>query len=237
MVTRVLVLRNELGSTERRILTGALAEELAAASETLGLTRGELLLLTRLALFVEGPHDRIILNEWLGDEMRATGIRVFPVHGVDNLLTLVESEIVAALGMRIAVISDDTSVRRATHGQPATRGERVIGRLLREAAAADIDMKAIGLTRPDILWYLDEEICRQAASRFPGWADARAERDAIGDRRDWKQWITSRYGLSLTRRSIGNLAAECRRHDKIPSELADAMQQLAAYAAGPPPGA
>jgi hypothetical protein len=42
-------------------------------------------LLTRLAVFVEGPHDQIILEEWFGEELRSAGIRVYPVHGVDNL--------------------------------------------------------------------------------------------------------------------------------------------------------
>jgi hypothetical protein len=73
-------------------------------SDELGITKGELLLLTRLAVFVEGPHDQIILDEWFGEELRSAGVRVYPVHGVDNLTGLVESEITAALASRFAAL-------------------------------------------------------------------------------------------------------------------------------------
>jgi hypothetical protein len=168
----------------------------------------------------------------VGDDLRAAGIRIFPVHGVDNVKAIVDSEIAAALGMRMAVLSDDASVQRFTSGQPANRGERAVSRLLREAAAVDFQVKAVGLTRPDILWYLDEEVCRQAAPHFPGWAAAHADQAAAHARRPWKRWITSRYDLSLTRDSIRALAAECRVQGRIPTELARVIQELAAYASG-----
>lgn len=115
LTTRVLVLRGENG-TELRTLTGGFAGELASARGILGLADGELLLMTRLALFVKGQHDQIILTEWFAEELRAAGIRVFSVRGVDNLLTLVESEIVAALGIRIATLSDGTSIPESAPG-------------------------------------------------------------------------------------------------------------------------
>jgi hypothetical protein len=64
--------------------------------------------MTRLALFVEGPRDQIIFTEWFADELRAAGILVFPVQGVGNVVALDESEIVAAIGIRIAIVSDET---------------------------------------------------------------------------------------------------------------------------------
>lgn len=232
LTTRVLVTRGEDG-TELRTLTGNLADELVGASEVLGLTEGELLLMTRLALFVEGPHDQIILTEWFADDLHSAGIRVFPVHGVDNVLALADSEIVSALGIRIATLSDDTSVPRASSGRPKTRGERAVARLLREAAAAGVEVRAIGLSRPDILCCLDDEICQQVAPQFPGWTAATTEHAATGTREPWKRWVTSQYGLSLTRDAIRSLAAECWRHGKIPAELSSIMKALAAYAAEP----
>jgi hypothetical protein len=231
LATRVLVLPGENG-TELRSLT---AVELADASDILGLTQGELLLMTRLALFVEGLHDQIILTEWFADELSAAGIRVFSVRGVDNLLALVESEIVAAVGMRIATLSDSTSIPRVRSGKLKSRGDRVIARLLHETANAGIEVKAVGLNRADILHYLDDQVCQQAAPRFPGWEAATAEHAGSGTRDPWKRWVTSRYGLSLTSDSIRNLAAECRRRGKIPAEITAAIQALAAYAAEPRP--
>jgi hypothetical protein len=87
----------------------------------------------------------------------------------------------------------------------------------------------------DILYYLDDEVCQQAAPRFPGWETATAEHADSGTHEPWKRWVQSRYGLSLTRDNIRNLAAECRRRCKIPAEMAAAIRVLAAYAAEPRP--
>ena len=57
LINRVLILRDAEGTHLRR-MTGALGAELAAVSGYLRLSKGELLLMTRLALFVEGPHDQ-----------------------------------------------------------------------------------------------------------------------------------------------------------------------------------
>ncbi len=112
-VHRVLVTREDELTTLRE-LTGALDQELARVSESLGISAGELLLMTRLVLFVEGPHDQIILEEWFGQDLRAAGVRVYPVHGADNMPGLAESEITAALGIRIATLTDGTPVRGST---------------------------------------------------------------------------------------------------------------------------
>lgn len=147
LINRVLILRDAEGTHLRR-MTGALGAELAEVSGYLGLSKGELLLMTRLALFVEGPHDRILLEEWFGDELRGAGIRVLPVHGVDNLPGLADSEITAALGIPIATLSDDTSVSRAASSKPRTRGDSAVGRLLAEAARAGIQVRPVGLRNP-----------------------------------------------------------------------------------------
>ena len=108
--------------TTLRELTGALDQELARVSESLGISAGEPLM-TRLALFVEGPHDQIILEEWLGQDLRVAGVRVYPVHGADNMPGLAESEITAALGIRIATLTDGTSVQSSTGTPPNDQRE------------------------------------------------------------------------------------------------------------------
>jgi hypothetical protein len=228
LIHRVLVLRT-VEVTVLRELTGPLGDELERVSGTLGLTKGDLLLLTRVALFVEGPHDQIILDEWFGEDLRVARVRVFPVHGVDNLTGLVDSEIVAALGIRIATLSDDASVLRAVSGNPRTRGERAIARLVREAERAGAGVHPIGLTQPDILYYLDAEICRRIAPNFPGWSTAVGEWVSSGSRMQWKKWVQQHYSLPLTRESIRELARECRRHDRIPAELKHKVRVLLSY--------
>lgn len=229
LVSRVLVQR--VGVTTRlRLMTGALGHELTTVSDDLGITKGELLLLTRLAVFVEGPHDQIILHEWFGEELCGAGIRVHPVHGVDNLVGLAESEICAALGIRIATLSDDTSVRRPASGRVRTRGENAVARLIGESARTGMQVRPVGLDQPDILYYLDTAICQQVAPAFPGWPEAAAERAREGTREPWKRWVESRYGLSLSRDSVRDLARQCREQGKIPAGLQAAIHELLDYA-------
>jgi hypothetical protein len=234
LVNRVHVHRDGEG-TQLQLMTGPLDEELGRFSEDLGISRGELLLMTRLALFVEGPHDQIILDEWFGDVLRGAGIRVFPVHGVDNLPGLAESEITTALGIRIATLSDDTSPSRASSGSPRSRGEHAVGRLLDEAARKGTQVHPVGLDQPDILYYLDETICRHVAPAFPGWDAAEAERRNARSRLRWKRWVEDRYGLSLTREGVRRLAQMCRQEHKIPAELTRKVHGLTAYATAASP--
>jgi hypothetical protein len=183
-----------------------------------------------LALFVEGPHDQIILAEWFGNELRAAGIHVFPVRGVDNLAGLINSELAMALGIRIATLSDETSTSRALSGNPRTRGDRAVARLTSEAAQAGVKVHSIGLDKPDILCYLDEEVCREAAPAFPGWDAAMNECMNTGTHIPWKRWIKSRYGLPLTHDGIRSLARECQNRNMLPDELALKIRLLIHYA-------
>ena len=235
LVKRIKVLRGEHG-TELRPMTGALGYELAEVSDMMGLTKGELLLMTRLALFVEGVHDQIILNEWFGDILRTAGIRVFPVQGVDYMPGLIDSEIIPELGIRIATISDDTSIPRVRSGKPRTRGDRGISKLIDNARRAGIPVHSVGLSKPDILYYLDEGICRQISPTFPGWEKATSERPD-GSHEPWKRWVKSRYGLPLNNEGIRSLARKCRELDKIPTELVRQVNDLIAYASDSPPAA
>jgi predicted ATP-dependent endonuclease of OLD family len=232
LVNRVLVRATEEG-TKLQTLSGAWADDLARVKGELGLTAGDLLLMTRLAVFVEGPHDVIVLDTWFGEELRSAGIRIFPIHGADQLPHLVESEIVAALGIRIATLTDQTDVTRARSGKPATRGERAVTRLLREAKRSGRQVKAVGCSQPDILYYLDEEVCRRAAPEFPGWRTAYDAAQKAGRATEWKLWVSSQYDLDLSRDNIRRLALECKEQRLIPAELAGRIRALTAYAAKP----
>lgn len=230
-IRRILVLPSAAGTVLRE-MTGALDDELARVSDVLGLSKGELLLLARLALFVEGPHDQIILGEWFGDQLRAAGIRIFPVRGVDNLPGLITAGIVSALGIRLAAITDGTDIARVLVGTPQGRGEIAVARLLSEAALAGVRVHAAGLGKPDILFYLDEETCRQAAPGFPGWEAAIGNWQDSGSHAPWKRWVKNTYRLPLTRDGIQALARECRNRQQIPAELTQVITTLIAYASG-----
>ena len=87
--------------------------------------------------------------------------------------------------------------------------------MLREAEQAGRDVTAVRLSQEDILFYLDEEVCREDAPRFPGWHAARAAVPSSKANK-WKAWIQHEYGLELSPGNICLLAAECRRQGRIP---------------------
>jgi AAA domain, putative AbiEii toxin, Type IV TA system len=226
---RVLVLPRH-DRTELRPVAGTLDDNLSEAADELGITKGDLLLMTRLVVFVEGPHDAIILSEWFGNELRDAGIRVFPAHGGDNfqeLVTtkpgLVGSEVIAALGIRMAVVSDKSP----------TRVEPAVKRLLREAKKAGVEVVTVELSEDDILFYLDERVCRKYAPDFPGWHAARNAARRHRSAKNWKKWISEMYGLDLSLDNICRLAAECKGQGYAPSELSQKIRQLANLAAIP----
>jgi AAA domain, putative AbiEii toxin, Type IV TA system len=228
---RVLVTR-EHDRTSLKVLGSSLDRDLADVSDVLGISKGELLLLTRLALFVEGPHDQIILGEWFGAGLRAASIGVHPVHGADNLAGLADSEIIGALGIRLATLTDATSVERARSVMPGTTGEKAVARLAREAKRAGREVHVFGLQQPDILYYLDEAICQIAAPAFPGWqvavdAWSRARRRHRGS---WKRWIENQYNLDLSREGVGHLARQCRQAGKVPPEVSTVMESVISLA-------
>src|SRR5262249_13335426 len=162
--------------------------------EHLGVSRAELLLMTRLFLFVEGPHDCAMLEGMFGEHLAAAGIRVIPLHGMGNALALVGSVPVAAVEVPVDAFGGDTappSVARGGFG----REERALARLVDEARRAGRHVEIFGHDKKDILEWLDERVCAEAAAAFPGWQPALDACRRAGQIDNWKSWLTSTYGL------------------------------------------
>jgi len=78
-------------------------------SDEIGLSAGELFLLTQLCLFVEGPHDVAVLHAFGKATLDAAGVRVIPLHGADGAPALVSGEVVGQLGLRSCLVLDGGS--------------------------------------------------------------------------------------------------------------------------------
>jgi hypothetical protein len=93
----------------------------------------------------------------------------------------------------------------------------------------------VSLSEEDILFYLNEQVCRNAAPDFPGWHAARGAYDAAPQRdrkhSRFKKWVSETYRLELSPENIRRLAAECKRQGRIPPELIQKIKQLTALAA------
>jgi energy-coupling factor transporter ATP-binding protein EcfA2 len=225
-------------TTELRDITASLQDGLDNAQ--LGLTAGDLLLMLRAALFVEGPHDQAVLLAMFSEMFAAAGVKLFPLHGIDHVSAIVESEVIEALGIRMAVLTDNLDTSRPRRGSPTSHEEWMVDRLRREAKASGKTVKVFGLQERDILQYLDAEVCRSNAPSFPGW-DAAARQwkvaarhsSTVGRGPTFKEYVSTEYGLRLDRGSVAELAALAKRADRIPAELERRVREICAWATSP----
>src|SRR5207248_2548482 len=157
----------------------------------------DLLQHTRLMLFVEGPHDEIILRAFLGDELDRARIRIVVLHGLHNVPALLDSELVEQLGIPLAVLADNIPPDRR-RSRPTAESEAV-DRVVQEARATGRVVHQFGLERRDILQYLHVDACRSLAPDFPGWPVASAEWRRSGSSLRFKEFVRETYGLKLDR--------------------------------------
>ncbi|HET9731933.1 MAG TPA: AAA family ATPase [Acidimicrobiales bacterium] len=226
----VLVTKSD-GVTSIRDVSSGLQSQLGKANAELGLSQGELLLLTRLALFVEGPYDKAVLEGMGGDLLASAGVRVFPLHGIDNAMALISSEVIDALGIRLGVLADNVEMANVRGNRPVSKEERAVARLRHEANQVGRRISPFGLRERDIVQYLDDDVCRSEAPIFPGWkAAVRAWRDS-GRSPDFKRFVRDEYGLRLNRDDVFRLAVKCRDGGRVPPEISQLVSEVCARAA------
>lgn len=200
------------------------------ASEV-GITAGDLLLMSKYILFVEGPHDEVVLGEFFGDWLTDNGIRVIPAHGAYNLEMLTRLEIVWDLGIPVGVLFDDVKSDRPDG--KASHTESIIERIKREATLKNATIQFFGLPAWDILMYLDDGICADYASgSFPGWTNALAicPDEILKSGTKFKKWITESFGLQLDRDTVRALAKRCKQAELIHADLQEMVAKVATAA-------
>lgn len=193
----------------------------------IGLTAGDLFMMSRFVLFVEGPHDIVIIEEFFGDLLRESMVRLVPLHGAHDIGQLATSEIVWCMGIPIGVLTDGTNIERVMRGERANYIEKLVDRMLRECKAENREIAPFGLEKDDILLYLDDEITATFASEmFPGWSKAKAIWHQIDQPANdtangakFKKWITKTYGLPLDRDKVRDIAKKCKEAGNISEEL------------------
>ena len=192
----------------------------------LGLTAGELILLTRFALFVEGPHDQAVLLGMFGNELAAAGVKVLPLHGIDNALAIVDSEVISSLGIRMGVLVDNVDRQRIGRGDASTKEEQATMRLLREAKISGKVVSPFGLLQRDILEYLDDDVCRTEAPDFPGWTEAVHVWNQGGRPTKLKPFVSQQFGLRLDRNTVHRLAVTTALAGRVPVELEQVVRSI-----------
>lgn len=189
----------------------------------LGLNPSDLLRLTRVFLLVEGMHDEVLLEHFIGDRLRRARAEIIPMHGGRKLATTVDSRVlfdftdahlVAVLdNLRAEHVTDvwARAQEAAVQGDPAA-AKRIIeeelsddsgesGYLrawLRRALDYGIAARATpeGLGAADIVEYLPVE---RIVSSAESWAQLHlhhqeARRVSEKTTKNFKEWLTNRYG-------------------------------------------
>ncbi|MGH9091920.1 MAG: ATP-dependent nuclease, partial [Acidimicrobiales bacterium] len=202
---------------------------LESIASEVGLTKADLLLHTRLIVFVEGLHDEAVLTAMFGERLRRASVRLVPIYGTNSLGALAESDLIGALGIPMAVVTDHTDPSRVRRGEADSPEERSVVSFLDEMARRGLLVQPLGHSKRDILDHLSDDVCRSFAPDFPGWESARQtwSRDTG---LDFKRWVKRAYGLKLDRDSVARIAEDCAKHGEIPPALDRLVREIEAQA-------
>lgn len=193
--------------TAARTLPSARSTRLLELAVDVGMHPASALSIRRAILFVEGPLDEAVLDEYAGIELDAAGVKIVPIHGTKNLEGIVAFELVADLGVRLGILTDatDAATMATRSGRKRSSEERKVLRVLNLAEEKGIPLPAaFGVPEDDLLFALPSDAIRDYLNGpFPGWKELVAEcRHELGkgpsDSVDWKSFALERYGLPIS---------------------------------------
>jgi len=199
-------IRPDWSTTARTIPTTATSTLQDLAAEV-GMHPAAALSLHRAILFVEGPLDEAVLDEFAGPELDANGIAIIPIHGTKNLEGLIDGEFTTRLGIKTAVLTDNTNpVTLWERSNRKRSGEEVkLVRLIQRFEDQGLPPPRIfGVPEDDLLFALPADAIRDFLNGpFPGWLELREECRATNgcgpsDSVDWKTYALDQYGLPIT---------------------------------------
>ena len=206
-VTLVHVTRDtqKLESIARSLPSAALSR-LRELADDIGMHPASVLSLHKAILFVEGPLDEAVLEEYADLEFDSAGIKIIPIHGTKNYEGIVSAELITGLGIKIGVLFDKV-ITQTMHERVNSRRSTEEKKLLKLIALFEqrgLPMPTVfGVPEDDLLWALPADGIRRFLSpEFPGWKEMREEcRHALGagpsDSFDWKTYALEHYGLEI----------------------------------------
>jgi AAA domain, putative AbiEii toxin, Type IV TA system len=170
--SRKLLLRGNSESPQVAVLDFSKdASALSAEASEIGVTAGELFLLTKQFLFVEGEVDKRVLNQWFKEEFAWAGVKVIALHSDRNAKKVFESQLVKGIGADIRYLFDKRIPElpdRDPENDLRMRAEK--GFLQKDFEEQDM-IAGVRLRVPDfrfkyhqkydMWWYLNEDLIRQ----------------------------------------------------------------------------
>jgi len=249
-----LVHAARIPGTAKSQLVPADDEELGAASalaRDMGWDRGELLVLTRVILFVEGIHDEQILRRLFGPILRSNGVIVTPIHGVTKIRRIPESRLIFELlpAVQVAVLVD--RLGKSEVEELAAAPDEVLLKFSRLKAQRDVERAAVAqllLETPrqlrnrvkafyhgaeDVLVLFDDQVLKAVFPRFPGRAEAARSLDEARSREPeltLKRHWHDQFGVQIDDASVQKLIAQSEVRSLPPSRLAEVIEDIADWA-------
>jgi hypothetical protein len=231
--SRLVRLSRVDGTTRATPLDGGRLVAVEQHLAELGLTRADLIQLTRGVLLVEGEHDRLVVESFYGERLADAAIRVMTIRGAHNVPALLDADLLRELGVRVLLMLDETSERfvddinrrRITVTRASTTPEKALA-----AVAPMLNDKAfpvifIPLDLPDIVWTLPEKAARSLAPRLPGWKQATLDFRRTRKRMNPKDFLEAQYGLTVSLSTIAEMISFAKEHGLEPApQLRDAIE-------------
>jgi len=205
-VTFVKVTR-EKGHSAARTITTTATSTLQELADEIGMHPGAALSLHRAILFVEGPLDEAVLDEFAGGALDAAGVTIIPIHGTKNLEGLIDGEFTARLGIKTGVLTDNTntaSMWDRSNNKRKQEEKKVVRLIQRFEDQGLLPPKPFGVIEDDLLFALPAEaIGSYIGGNFPGWHELReecraAEGRGMSESVDWKKYALEQYRLPIT---------------------------------------
>lgn len=193
--------------TDARTLDAPTTAQLQRLAADVGMHPAIALSLHRAILFVEGPLDEAVLDEYAGPQLDAAGIIIIPIHGTKNLEGLIDGEFTPRLGIKAGVLTDNTVTATMwdRSGKKRTGEEKKLVKLINRFADQGLPPPDLfGVPEDDLLFALPAEAIREyLKGPFPGWHELRDEccaAEGLGrsDSPDWKSYAETRYRLPIT---------------------------------------
>nr|WP_286141477.1 AAA family ATPase [Mycobacterium sp. GA-1199] len=207
-VTFVKISRDiESSSTQARTVLSTATPLLQELATEVGMHPATVLSLRRAILFVEGPLDEAVLDEYASPALDAAGVLIIPIHGTKNLEGLIDGEFPSRLGVKLGVLTDATVTQTIWERSNRKRSSEEVKlvRLIKRFEDKGLPPpKLFGVPEEDLLFALPAAAIRDyVRGPFPGWHELVDEcRTATGkgpsDSVDWKAYAEEHYGLPIT---------------------------------------
>ena len=137
------------------------------SASQLGLTPARLTALTRVLVFVEGQHDKVVIEEFIADELKEARAEVIPMGGTYGINSIAAAGYITAASSAPMVICLDNASNQQFQG--------LYARLKKATSKQDGDI-ALNVTRDDESWGTSAEAKRLHAVLTAAWNAGQIDR-------------------------------------------------------------